>query len=284
MKVAFVTDSGTGLSVDEVEKLGCFSVPLQISYDDVSLLENEDINVDQVYDLMEKGKMMKTSLAPLGKIEDLFNRLKNEGYDMIFAVPICKGLSGTIDAMEMTAKEVGINFDYFDNHVTAMVEKYMVVRAKELYEEGKSIDEIKQILSQICNSTNTLLVPNDLNHLRRGGRLTPFAATLGGLLKIKPILEINKKTNGKIDVLDKVRTMSKALDTTLEIMKKEIFGEGEGYSITVAHVVAEEAARALIEKYKAAFPKANYDLIKLVSVVGVHTGLGCLAIQYFKEL
>lgn len=284
MKVAFVTDSGTGLSVKEVEALGCYSVPLQISYDNVSLLENEDINIDGVYKLMQEGKMLKTSLAPVGKIEELFTRLKDEGYEKIFAVPICSGLSGTIDAMQMVAKQVGIDFDYFDNHVTAMVEKYMVVRAKNLYEEGKTLDEIKVILSEICDTTNTLLIPNDLHHLKRGGRLTPLAATLGGLLKIKPILEINKKTNGKIDVLDKVRTMSKALDRTVEIMKKEILDGGTGYSITVAHVVAEEAGKGLIEKYKEVFPNAKYDLIKLVSVVGVHTGLGCLAVQYYKQL
>lgn len=285
MKVAFVSDSGTGLSVEEIEKLGCYSVPLQISYDGINLLENEDTNVDEVYELMQSGKMMKTSLAPLGVIEALFIRLKEAGYDMIFAVPICSGLSGTIDAMEMVAREVGIQFDYFDSYCTVMVERYMLVRAKELYEEeGKSIEEIKAIFTKICDSTNTLLVPDDLQHLKRGGRLTPFAATLGGLLKIKPILEINKRTKGKIDVLDKVRTMSRALDRTVDVMKREILGTGEGYSITVAHVVAEEAARALLKKYQDVFPKATYQVIKLVSVVGVHTGIGCLAIQYFQKL
>ena len=284
MNVAFVTDSGTGLSVKEVEALGCYSVPLQIAYDDVSLLENEDINVDGVYTLMQEGKMLKTSLAPVGKIEELFTRLKEAGYDMIFAVPICSGLSGTANAMQMVAKQVGIEFDYFDNHVTAMVEEYMVVRAKALYDEGKTIEEIKKVLADICDSTNTLLIPNDLQHLKRGGRLTPLAATLGGLLKIKPILEINQKTQGKIDVLDKVRTMSKALDRSVEIMKKQILDGGQGYSITVAHVVAKTEGEGLIEKYKQTFPNANYNLIKLVGVVGVHTGLGCLAVQYFKKL
>jgi len=284
MKVAFVTDSGTGRSIKEIEALGCYSVPLQISYDDVSILENEDLDIDGVYKLMQEGKLLKTSLAPVGKIEELFTRLKNEGYEMIFAVPICSGLSGTIDAMHLVANQVGIAFDYFDNHVTAMVEEYMVVCAKQMYDQHKSIKEIKAVLSDICDTTNTLLIPNDLQHLKRGGRLTPLAATLGGLLKIKPILEINKKTKGKIDVLDKVRTMSKALDRTIEIMKSEILDGGKDYSITVAHVVAENMGEGLLEKCKEAFPNASYNLIKLVSVVGVHTGLGCLAVQYFKKL
>ncbi|MFV0380627.1 MAG: DegV family protein [Breznakia sp.] len=283
MKIAFVGDSGTGLSISEIESAGCFSVPLQITYDTLSKLENEDISVDEVNALMKAGKLLKTSLAPLGKMEILFQKLKDEGYDMVFAVPICRGLSGTIDAMQMVANNVGIAFTHFDCQVTAVVEQYMLIRAKALYDEKKSIEEIKTVLQKICDTTNTLLIPNDLQHLKRGGRLTPLAATLGGLLKIKPILQIGKKTSGKIDVLDKVRTMSRALDRTLEVMKEEIATKGKNFNITVAHVASEEAGKDLLHRVELLFPEAKVQLLKLVSSVSVHTGIGCLAIQYFKE-
>ena len=283
MKTAFVCDSGCGLSVKEMEAYGCFSVPLQISYDNVTKLEGEEISIEETWDLVESGKVLKTSLAPLGLIEELFERLKNEGYERIFATPICKGLSGTIDAMEMMAAQCGLAFDYYDCNVTAVVEAYMTIRSKQLYDEGKSLEEIKALLEKVNDSTNTLLIPNDLNALAKGGRLTPLAAKLGGLLKIKPILQINKKTAGRIDVLDKVRTMPKALSKTLDTMREEINGDGEGYNITVAHVKSEESGLSLLNMYKEAFPAAKFQLIKLVSVVGVHTGLGCLAVQYFKE-
>lgn len=284
MRTAFVTDSGTGKSIQEMEAQGCYSVPLQISYDNISKLENEEITVDEVYSLMEQGKQLKTSLAPLGKIEALFTRLKGEGYQRVFAVPICSGLSGTINAMKLAAESVGLAFDYFDCHVTAVVQEYMVVRAKRLFDEGKSLEYIKELLGKICDTTNTLLVPDDLHHLKRGGRLTPLAATIGGILKIKPILEINQRTSGRIDLVQKVRTMGKALDATVDIMKRDNLDDGAGYNIIVAHVRCQEAGKALVEKYKKYFPAAKYSLIDLVSVVGVHTGLGCLAVQYFKEL
>lgn len=284
IKTAFVCDSGTGKSILDMEAQGCFSVPLQVSYDNISKLELEEISIDEVYALMDQGKKISTSLASLGEIESLFSRLKNQGYERVFAVPICSGLSGTINAMKVAAEEIGIDFDYFDCHVTAVVEEYMVVRAKQLYDEGKTIDFIKEHLDKICETTNTLLVPDDLGHLKRGGRLTPLAATVGGLLKIKPVLAINKKTEGKIDIINKVRTMSKALDSTIDIMKKEILNNGSGYRITVAHVRCEEAGQALVVKYREFFPLAKYSLIDLVSVVGIHTGFGCLAVQYFKEL
>lgn len=281
MKIAFITDSGTGKDVAALARDGIFSVPLQVSYDNKNYHDLEEISLDQIYALMKEGKMLTTSLPSLGKIDDLFQSLKAQGYDTIFAVPICSGLSGTINAMRIAAEDAGLNFDYVDCHVTAVVQEYLIKQAKALSMAGKDIDEIKQELQTVIDTTNTLLLPDDLQHLKRGGRLTPLAATLGGLLKIKPILQINQTTQGKIDVVDKVRTMHKAMDKAIELMKAD--GVGEGYDITVAHADDEEEAIVLQDKLQTAFPDADHHMIKLVSVVGVHTGRGCQAIQYFKK-
>ena len=282
MKIAFVTDSGTGKSVGELAKEGIYSVPLQVSCDNKNYQDLEELSIDEIYALMRDGKMLSTSLPSLGKIEELFQGLKQQGYEQIFAVPICSGLSGTINAMEMIAQQQGIAFDYVDCHVTAVVQEYMIKLAKQLHEAGKSIDQIKEVLLRIVHTTNTILLPSDLQHLKRGGRLTPLAATLGGLLKIKPILKINEETSGKIDVLDKVRTMHKAMDRVIEIMKREHVDDS--YLITVAHADDEAEALVYMEKLKQAFPNAAHQIIKLVSVVGVHTGRGCQAVQYFKQI
>lgn len=282
MKIAFVTDSGTGKSVEELKKSGIFSVPLQVSYDQKNYQDLEELSLDEIYELMEEGKMLSTSLPSLGMIEELFAQLKAEGYEMIFAVPICAGLSGTINAMKLSAENIGLPFEYVDCHVTAVVQEYMIKLAKQLHEAGKTIAEIKEVLEEVVDTTNTLLLPNDLQHLKRGGRLTPLAATLGGLLKIKPILKVNKETSGKIDVVDKVRTMHKAMDVVIETMKQEHVDEH--YMITVAHANDQEEANFYMAKVKEAFPRAKHNMIKLVSVVGVHTGIGCQAIQYFKMI
>lgn len=284
MKIAFVCDSGSGLNSKELEELGVYGVPLQITVNDETKLEGEEIDVDEVNELMKQGVELKTSLASVQKCEELFTRLKNEGYEMIFAIPICSGLSGTINMMRMCAQEVGLKFDFYDCYVTAMLERYLCVEAKKLYDEGKSVGEIKLIFNEICQSANTILIPDDLHHLKRGGRLTPVAATLGGLLKIKPLLQINKQTNGKIDVLDKVRTMNKAMSKAVSVMGNTISNDGTGYSITVAHVADEEKGKEMFEMCKEAYPNAEFHFIKLVSVVGIHTGLGCLGIQCFKKV
>lgn len=282
MKTAFVTDSGTGETIEQLRQDGIYSVPLQVSYDHQNFNDSLDITIDEVYEKMREGKMLSTSLPSLGKIEELFTQLKEEGYERIFAVPICRGLSGTIDAMEMIAQQLGLVFEYVDCHVTAVVQGYLIRLAKRLMEQGMSVEETKEACAQVIHTTDTVLLPDDLQHLKRGGRLTPLAATLGGLLKIKPILAINEHTKGKIDVAGKVRTMSKAMDTVIERMKQA--GVDCRYSITVAHADAPEAAEVYRKKIEAAIEGVHVNVIKLVSVVGVHTGRGCQALQYFCPL
>lgn len=282
MKTAFITDSGTGKSVQELAQKGIYSIPLQISYDQNSYDEIEQLSLSQVHQLMHEEKVLSTSLPSLGKIEALFSQLKAEGYERVFCVPICSGLSGTMNAMEMIASQVGLVFEAVDTHVTAVVQEYLVVRCKEMYEQGKTMDELKAYCQSVIDTTDTLLLPNDLNHLKRGGRLTPMAALLGGLLKIKPVLQINQSTKGRIDVLDKVRTMSKAMDKVIDRLISQ--GVGEGYRIYVAHVDDEAGAKVYRDKIVAKIPNAEVQIIPLVSVVGVHTGLGCQALQTFKML
>src|SRR5699024_9384490 len=116
-KTAFVTDSGTGKTVAQLEESGIFSIPLQVSYDNTNYQDLEELSLERIYELMKEGVVLSTSLPSLGKIEVLFEQLKRQGYERIFAVPICSGLSGTLNAMEMCAKTVGLAFEYLDCHV-----------------------------------------------------------------------------------------------------------------------------------------------------------------------
>ncbi len=279
MKLAFVTDSGTGFSQAFWKERGIYSLPLQITVGDHTYDEFEEISYDQVIDNLHKQTLMKTSLPSLGKIEDLFEQLKKDGYEGVFAVPICKGLSGTLDAMESAARQVGLTFYGFDTYSTAVLQSHCILTAKKMYEEGKSIEEIFEELEKIAGSCDTILLVDDLQHMRRGGRLTATAAALGGLLKIKPILHVNKDTDGRVDVVEKVRTMSRAQDRVIDRVKA--LGANNHYDFTVAHVDSAAAAEAYAQKIKAAFPGATIRIIDLVSAVGIHTGLNCLAVQVF---
>lgn len=280
MKVAFVTDTGSGLSSEQWKKEGIYCVPLQIECDGVSYDEMETITYTQFIENLHQKKVMRTSLPKLGHIEDCFQEIKDAGYDTVFCVPICKGLSGALDAMEMVANQLDLGFVGIDCYVTAVVEQTCIRLAKKMYEEGKSIDEIKAALNQIIESADTILIFEDLQHMRRGGRLTPTAALLGGLLRIKPVLHIDQSTQGRVDVLDKPRTLSKAQASVIKRLKE--MQVNSDYTFILAHVDALENAKAYKQKLEESIEGAKVQIIDLVSAVGVHTGLGCLALQVFN--
>lgn len=280
MKVAFVTDTGTGKHPDYWLEKGIYCLPLQITCDGESKDEYTEISYEEVIEKLHEKKILKTSLPSLGKIQDCFENLKKNGYDTIFAVPICRGLSGTLDSMEMIANQLEMKFVGIDCYCTAVEEGYMITCAKEMYEANMPLNEIVEKLQNVASSCETVLLCDDLNHMKRGGRLTPMAAALGGLLKIKPILHIGKSTNGKVDVLDKVRTMSRAQDCVIKHLKE--LKVDSTYTFIVAHVDALESAKEYAKKIETQIEGAKVKVIDLVSAVGIHTGLGCLALQVFK--
>ncbi|MBQ4342252.1 MAG: DegV family protein [Erysipelotrichaceae bacterium] len=280
MKVAYVTDTGIGEKPDYFHDSDIFVLPLQISSASSSWQDMENFSKDDCTEQLKNNQVLKTSLPSLGKIEECFEHIQKQGYEAIVAVPICSGLSGTINALHLTAKQYDIPIYIIDTHVTAIVQSYLVKKIKQWIEEKQEKEVIQKKIDEVIDSCNTLLVPYDLNHLKRGGRLTPLAAALAGLLKIKPILEINKRTQGKIDAKEKVRTFSRAMDRLLEIMKED--GVNEQYSVTFAHVDDEETAEIYRQKAIQMFPGIKSQNWRLCNVVSVHTGLKCQAVQYFK--
>lgn len=282
MKVAFVCDSGTGRTVEEMKQYGIYSLPLQLEVDGKSYLEFETISIKDSHALCAGESMVKTSLPPLGLIDETFNQIKSEGYDTVFCVPICQGLSGTTNAMRVAAENAGLNFDFLDTYVTAEVEWYCVTKAKELYEKGKTLEEIKEILNEVVESASTLLIPVDMDHLKRGGRVTPAAALLAGLLKICPVLRVDKTTGGTNDVIGKVRTLSKAKDYVINFMKEQ--GVDERYNAVVAYVHDKKECEEMVERVKKAIPSLDIYLIPLISAVGAHTGAGVVAVQFYKRI
>lgn len=280
MKIAYITDTGIGESLDYFHDPDIFVLPLQVSSETQNWQDMEDFSKDDCIQQLENNQLLKTSLPSLGRIEECFEKVKKQGYDAIVAVPICSGLSGTINALRLAAEQAELPIVIIDTHVTAIVQSYLLSKIKQWIEAGQSQQMIQDKVDEVIESCNTLLVPYDLNHLKRGGRLTPLAAALAGLLKIKPVLQINKKTSGKIDVKEKVRTFSRAMNRLLEIMEEE--GVNDQYLVTFAHVDDEITAEEFRQKAIQKFPGIHCQTWRLCNVVSVHTGLKCQAVQYFK--
>ena len=283
MKIDYISDTGTGRNPKYFQDKNIFCLPLQITCDNKNYQDMEELTNDDLLSLLKEKKVMTTSLPSIGRIDDLMEKLKAENYDLIIAVPICNGLSSTISTLEASALNHGLKIHCIDTYVTAVVEEYLICHIKKWLENKIDIETIKSNIEKVINSCNTLILPSDMQHLKRGGRLNSSAALLAGLLKIVPILKINKDTNGKIDVLDKVRTYQKALNKTIETIKNDIKDQ-KNYLITIAHVDCFNKAKEVEELMQKAIPNASIQIIKLCNVVSVHTGLNCIAIQYFQQI
>lgn len=283
MKIAYVTDSGTGKSISENAANGIVSLPLQISDEKITYQDLETLSVEKMISLLREGHAFTTSQPSYGLIEECFESLKKQGVELIIAVPICNGLSGTISTMTSVAASLDMKIICIDCYVTAVVEEYLIRTVRKCKEKQMSDLSIHVLTDKIIDSTNTLIIPENLDQLIRGGRLTPLAAKLGKLLKIAPVLQINKKTSGRIDTLQKVRTFRKALIKAMDQMEADHVGEEKDWKVAIAHVDNENTANELKKEMCERFPAAEIEVIPLCSPVAAHTGLGSICIQYFRK-
>lgn len=280
-KIAVVTDTGSNLSFAQAKELGIYLLPLQITIDETTYQDTLEISTQDIYNELAKGKMPKTSMAAYQKIYDLFEKLKKE-YDTVFAIPLTNGLSTNASTMQSIARELEMNVHVIDMYATCALEKHVAIWIKKLVNEHKSSEEILKIIQPAIDESNSLILVKNLQHLKRGGRLTPMAATLAGLLKIYPVLHINKSTEGRIDVLNKVRTEKRADAYAIDKVIDDI--DIEHTVIYIIHSNFLEGAnhfkKCFIEK---GVPEQNIHIDYISSVIAVHTCLGCIAIQYIRE-
>lgn len=282
MKIAIITDSGSGLTKAQAQDLGIFYLPLQIIIENQMYLDGENIYVKDVYNALKNGAMPTTSMPLILHIEELFHELKESGYEAIIAIPLSSGLSSTSSIMQATAKTCDIDLRLLEIYTTCEIQKYLATSAQSLVNAGLGVDEIFERLEKSVRLSSTLIIPDDLQHLKRGGRLTPLAATLGGLLKIKPILLLDQSTQGKIDVYDKVRTMSKALNVAVQTFQTKNLDET--YELVILHSDAVDFANQLKMMSDQAFLNIHLTFGLIGPVISAHTGLGCVGMQYIKKV
>jgi len=279
MKVAVVTDSACGMSHLKIKMDGLYMIPLQITDGENNYLEGETITNDQCYQMMFMGKHMKSSQPSYGRIQEVFTQLKEE-YDHIYAVPLGKGLSSTLNTMELVAREVDVPFTGMDCYSMANIELVCAVTARRLFDQGKSVEEVDRILKDMAEHSITLIMAEDLKLFAKNGRTTALAATIGGFLNIKPVLVITKETEGRIDILEKLRTIHKAFHFIVEEFER--FGVDESYEFCIGHAWSKEYAELLESMIRERFPNNKLYVTDLICSGGVNAGLGCVATQAIR--
>ena len=282
-RIAILADSGCQIELKQYENQGIYIVPLCITMKNHTYLDQQDITSLEVFETMEKEDIMvMTSQPATGELVNILQRIKDAGYDEVIGLPIATGLSSTLNGMKVAAEMVDIPITLIDTKGTAGNQKYLVFTAAKLVQEGKSIKEIQVILEDMIEHSGTIIMAANLEHLKKVVCIKPAVALLASMLKIVPVMELNYDLGGKIDVLGKVRTLSKAKATLVNRMV-ELGVNAKEYKITIEHVLCESSALDVKQMILDKIGEVELELRELPAVVGAHMGVGGIGVQYIKK-
>lgn len=275
--VRIITDSSTLITKEESAKLGIDMLPLSVNIMNQDFVDLE-MDMDQFYDMIQKGGMPKSSQPPLGGYVEAFKRLEGE---KILVLCMAEGLSGTY-LSACGARELAPNKEdivVYNTKTLCGPQRYLVYKALNLAHEGKSLEEIVAALDESRSHCESFLIAQDFDFLRRGGRLTPLAAKFGSALQVKPIMQ--QTADGcRIDAFAISRTIKGAAKKVLHHMQKKHIGSD--YLISISHARASKDALEIAHVLKENFGKAKVEILELSPVFVTQGGPKCIAVQYIK--
>lgn len=284
-KVAIVTDSNSGITQAEGQRLGIHVMPMPFYINETMLFEEIDLSQKQFYERLTEGAKIKTSMPTVGSVTDTWKELLKD-CDEIVHIPMSSGLSSSCETAHMLAQDFGGRVQVVDNQRISVTQRQSVLDAKMLADEGKTAAEIRNILIEEKFLSSIYIMVDTLTYLKRGGRITPAAAALGTLLKLKPVLQIQGE---KLDAFAKARTVKQAKSMMIEAMRndcKNRFGDesGKNVYIDVAYTHDLKAARQFEQEVKEAFPGQQCAVNPLSLSVSCHIGPGALAVACSRKI
>lgn len=281
--VAVVTDSNSGISVAEGEKMGVFVIPMPINIDGKVYYEGLNLSQDYFYQCMAAGAEMFTSQPSPADTLELWNRVLRS-YDQLVYIPMSAGLSSTYATARMMADDFQGRVQVVDNRRISLPQRQSVLDALVLAKKGLSAVQIKQSLEENALKASVYLTVDTLKYLKKGGRVTPAAAAIGTVLNIKPLLQIQ---GGGIDAFGKVRGLAQAQEKLLDALCADLTGRFAGMPmhIGVAYSGAPEVGKKWQKYVQERFPRCKVQCSALGLSIACHTGPGALGVgcYYYEE-
>ena len=284
-KVRIITDSNSGITVEEARELGVTVLPMPFSINEEVYFEQESLTHEQFYEELAAGKDIMTTQPSPGQVMGIWDEALKE-YDEIVYIPMSSGLSGSYQTAAMLAEDYEGKVHVVNNQRISVTQRQSVLDALRLLEAGKSAKEIKDILEEDKFNSSIYLMVDTLVYLKKGGRITPAAAALGTLLKLKPVLQIQGE---RLDAFAKARTLSQAKSIIINAVKSDIdkrFGGLSKENISLHMAYAHDLDRILEfkEEVLKEFPGYDINLYPLSLSVATHIGPGCIALAVTKNL
>lgn len=283
-KILVVTDTTSTLGPEEAKKLNLDCLLLSVMIDGKEYRDHVDISNEAFADVLRQGKVPTTSQPNLGYLEDKMQEWKAGNYDDILVITLSATLSGTYQAIKLAAENAGLNnVTLYDTRSVGSPLLDMALEARKMADEGAEMEKIIQMLDRKKASVLSFLFPKSLDQLKKGGRISPLAANMASLLKIKPILYLDES----MDMIEKyktARTESKVFDLMLDAYQEK----GINCDTHRMYVLISEEAEAVhemaLKRISSAFSDAmEVTTLKLPAVLCCHAGLGTIALQCIEK-
>ena len=284
-KVAVITDSNSGIRQSESADLGVFVLPMPFDIDGKAYLEDINLTQDQFYEKLLAGADASTSQPAPGDVTDLWDKVLAD-HDEIVYIPMSSGLSGSCATATILAQDYDGRVQVVNNQRISVTQRQSALDAVRLAKEGKSAAQIKEILEATKFDSSIYIMMSTLKYLKKGGRITPAAAALGTLLRLKPVLQIQGE---KLDAFAKARTVRQAKNIMINAVKKNMaekydhpLSDDEGI-ISGAWTPGTDE-KEWIEEVKKTFPNNDIYMQPLALSIACHIGDGALALTVTRKL
>lgn len=287
MKIAVVTDSNSGITQAQAKEMGVAVLPMPFMIDGETYYEDITLTREQFYQRLKDNADIATSQPTPDSILKMWDKLLKE-YDQIIHIPMSSGLSGSCSTAMMLAGEDEYEGKVFvvDNRRISVTQYQSVKDAQMLAAMGMDGTQIKKRLEETAADSVIFITVDTLKYLKKGGRITPAAAALGTLLKIKPVLII---LGEKLDSFAKARTMKQAKTMMMNAIQKELDGrlhdsECRNCHLAIAHTDNEETALEFKKEVEERFPNADVYMAPLSLSIACHIGPGSLAVTATRKM
>ena len=278
--IKIVTDSNSGITQAEAKELGIFVVPMPFLIDGKEYFEDINLTQEAFYEHLQGNASVSTSQPSTLSVTELWDELLKDGSDIVH-IPMSSGLSETCRTAQNLAKEYNGRVQVVDNQRISVTLKQSVFDAMKLAGQGKSAEEIKNYLEETKFDSSIYISLDTLKYLKKGGRLTPAAALIGTILKIKPVLQIQ---GAKLDAFKKVHSLKQAKAEIIAAIRHDLTTRFKPYldagemTLSVAHTHNFDEAQTFKSELQAAFPDVPLSFVDPLSLsVSCHIGPGALA-------
>ena len=279
-KTAILVDTASDLNPRICEEYGIYLLPAYVIFKDKTFRDMLDITPEELYKRLEV-EMPKTSTASIGDIEELYTKIKNDGYENLVVVNISCELSSLHNCCKMAAEDFeGLNIEVIDSKNIAIATGFLGIYAAQLANSGVEFEEIVSKVRGKLADTKDFFTVATLKNLIEGGRIGKVSGTIGNLLNIKPIISCDPE--GVYYTVDKVRGRNRSLSKIADYVR-EYLGDSKDYYIAICHGAAPKEAEDMKKKLADLIENASVVVESEISAsLGVHTGAGLVGVGIFK--